>query len=100
MDDAALLAQALSALATAVTQLNAFTAGGGGGGGAPSLLDPFDASTPFDLSSRAGSTAYATASAALDKTWDGMPDTLPSFVVCLRICAAEVKWDATIPHGI
>jgi hypothetical protein len=105
MADADALAQALTALAAAVTQLNAYTAGGGGGGGGPPppagpLLDPFDASTPFDLSSRAGSTAYATASSALDETWDGMPDTLPSFVVCLRIRSAEVKWDAPDHHGI
>jgi hypothetical protein len=104
------LAQALVALAAAVTQLNAYTAGGGGGGGAGAgggggappgpLLDPFDAATPFDLAARAGSTAYATACSALDETWDGMPDTLPAFVVCLRIRSAEVKWDAAAPNGI
>jgi hypothetical protein len=64
------------------------------------LLDPFDAAPPFDLSSRAGSTAYATACSALDETWDGMPDTLPSFVVCLRIRSAEVKWNSPAPKGI
>ena len=100
VDHNAVLAQALTALATAVTQLNAYTAGAGGAGGAVPLLDPFDESTPFNLSARAGSTAYATACSALDETWDGMPDTLPSFVVCLRIRSAEVKWNAAAPHGI
>jgi hypothetical protein len=101
---AAALATALTALANAVAQLNTITAASGGGGGgtaAPGpLLDPFDVSTPSDLPSRAGSMAYATACSALDETWDGLPDTLLSFGVCLRIRSAEVKWDAAAPNGI
>jgi hypothetical protein len=92
MADPDALAAALAALAAAVTQLDTLTAGGGAGGGAvprTPLLDPFDAATPFDLSSRAGSTAYAIACSALNQTWDGMPDTLPSFVVCRRIRSAD-----------
>jgi hypothetical protein len=101
--DAAALATALASLATAITQLNANNAGGGAGGagGNPApLLDPFAATAPFDLSSRAGSTAYSTACSVLEEIWDGTPNTLPSFLVCLRIRADEVKWDAADPHGI
>jgi hypothetical protein len=106
MADPDALAAALAALAAAVTQLNTLTAGAAIGPGAVAaaprapLLDPFDTTTPFDLSSWAGSTAYATACSALDETWNGMPDTLPSFVVCLRIRSAEVKWNSPAPNGI
>ena len=64
------------------------------------LLDPFQTNDPFDLSSRAGSVAYATACSALTKIWDGTPDKLPSFIVAIRICAAAVNWNAPAPHGI
>jgi hypothetical protein len=103
--DAVALAAALTSLATAITQLNANNAGAGHGvgvDGAPvgPLLDPFAETTPFYLSARAGSTAYATACSTLTEIWDGTPNTLPSFLACLRIRADEVNWNATAPHGI
>lgn len=101
MADSAVLAAALTALANAVATLNTNNAAAAA---APTvrqpLLDPFDSSAPFDLSSRAGSVAFAAASAALDESWDGSVETFPSFIVTLRIRASEVKWNAVAPQGI
>jgi hypothetical protein len=97
-------------LATALTNLTAVIQGlqgGGGGGGAAAapaplapILDPFASPAPFDLSSRAGSHAFASASAALDFVWDGSTAGFPPFVSALRDRASECRWDATAPQGI
>lgn len=60
----------------------------------PQVFDPFASSDAFDLSSRSGAAAYATASAPLDDIWDGDTSTFPSFVISLRIRAREGGWDA------
>ena len=60
----------------------------------------FDATTPFDLSTRSGSSAYAKASSPLTEKWDGSIDKFPNFIVALMSRASESKWDATAPHGI
>ena len=60
----------------------------------PQVFDPFASDAAFDLSTRSGSTAYATISAPLDEIWNGDTSTFPSFVVSLRIRAKEGKWDA------
>lgn len=60
----------------------------------PQVFDPFASNAAFDLSSRSGSSAYATISAPLDDIWNGDTSTFPSFVVSLRIRAKEGKWDA------
>jgi hypothetical protein len=64
------------------------------------VLDLFDASSPFDLGSCAGNTAYVKACSALDTKWDGSIDKFPSLITGLRDCAIEAKWDAVSPHGI
>ena len=64
------------------------------------VFDPFDSNDPFDLSTRAGSTAYTTISAPLDEIWDGHVSTFPSFIVALRLRGEEGKWNAPAPHGI
>jgi hypothetical protein len=88
MADAAVLAAALTALANAVATLNTNNAANAVAAAAPtvrhSLLDPFDSNDLFDLCSRAGSVAFAAASAPLDESWDGSVDTFPSFIVTLR----------------
>lgn len=111
---------ALMAIAAALNSFNnnnaavmaALTAGGIGaagaaGGGAPIInpiinphLDPIFQPTAFDLSSRAGSTAYLRACEKLDETWNGAVEKFPAFVLALRIRADEFNWDAPAPHGI
>jgi hypothetical protein len=97
--DAATLAAALRDLVTAIAALNANAGGGGAGARAP-LLDPFASTDPSNLSSRAGVAAYETACSALDEVWDGTPDKLPAFVICLRIRANDVQWNGADPQGI
>ena len=98
------LIAAVNALTTLITTLNAAGTLGGGAVAAPTaatpLLDPFASTLPFDLASRAGSSAFNDASAPLDVTWDGTPDTFPSFIISLRIRAAECNWNAPAPQGI
>ena len=96
------LAAALAALAAAINNL---PGGGGappagGAAAAPPVLDPYTSAEPFDLSSRAGSTAFANASSALDETWDGTVANFPSFLIALRIRANEVRWDVAGDTGI
>jgi hypothetical protein len=67
---------------------------------APMVQDPFSSSDAFDLSSRAGESAFKQAGAPLDTIWDGTTATFPSFIVALRIRAAEARWDATDGTGI
>lgn len=64
------------------------------------VLQLFDDSSPFDLSSRAGSSAMAKASSALGSTWDGSINKLPPFLTALKTRAREAKWNAPAPHGI
>ena len=64
------------------------------------ILDPFNATSPFDLGTRAGSFAWSQACSPLTVKWDGNIENLPPFLIALRIRAQEVKWDAPPPHGI
>ena len=64
------------------------------------ILDAFESIHPFDLVSRAGSYAFAKASAPLDETWDSTIKQSPSFVISLCVCASEVHWNAPAPQGI
>ena len=57
------------------------------------LLDLFDSDQPFDLSTRAGSSAFNQACGALDLKWNGLVDTFPAFVTSLQLRAREVGWD-------
>jgi hypothetical protein len=90
------LAAALNAIAVALANLNQ---------PAPHVpaapvLDPFSSAGPFDLASRAGSTAFASACAPLDDPWDGTVETFPSFIIALRIRSSEAHWNAADPQGI
>jgi hypothetical protein len=67
---------------------------------APPVLDPFSSAGPFDLASRAGSTAFASACAPLDDPWDGTVETFPSFIIALRIRSSKAHWNAADPQGI
>ena len=64
------------------------------------VLQLFDDSSPFDLSSRAGSAAMSKASSPLGPTWDGTIDKLPPFLTALKARAREAKWNAAAPNGI
>jgi len=64
------------------------------------LLDPFASPNAFDLSSRAGSSAFHTASAPLSNTWDGDVDSFPPFVIALKLRAREMHWTAAPPTGV
>jgi hypothetical protein len=92
------LANALQAIANALANLGPPAAPA-----APAhqpVLDPYSSTAPFDLSSRAGSTAFSAACAALDDTWDGTIETFPSFIIGLRIRASEIHWNSAQPQGI
>ena len=99
------LAQALAALAAAITNNNAAIATALANlqqqphAHGPQL-DPIFLDEPLDLSSRAGNAAYVRACAKLDETWDGTVEKFPSFVISLRIRASESNWDAAPPRGI
>ena len=98
------LAQALQALTQVLTNLqnqNPAPPANPNANAAPApLLDPFATNDPFDLSSRAGSLAFATACSALDDEWDGTTETFPPFLISLKIRAAEVGWNAAGDSGI
>jgi hypothetical protein len=64
------------------------------------VLQHYDAATPFDLSSRSGSSAYEKACSALPDKWDGSVEKLPNFIIALMTRASESKWDAPAPNGI
>ena len=57
------------------------------------LLNLYDSDQPFDLSTRAGSSAFNQACEPLDAKYDGTVDTFPAFVTSLRLRAREVGWD-------
>ena len=64
------------------------------------ILHLFDDATPFDMASRAGSSAMTTASSPLSDLWDGSIDKLPAFLTSLKKRARQAKWNAIAPHGI
>jgi hypothetical protein len=64
------------------------------------VLDPFESNAPLDLSTRTGSTAFATACAALEEPWNGNVETFPAFIISPRIRAGEVHWNSQVPTGI
>lgn len=95
------------ALLTAINALTTFlTTNAGAAAGPPAqvphipLLDPFASPNAFDISSRAGSTAFHTASSALLNPWNGEVDSFPPFVIALKLRAREMHWTAVAPTGI
>ena len=107
MTDAQATAQAFTDIAAALQLLQAAAAGARGPAAQnpqvaahTPLLDLFDEATPFDMSSRAGSTAMTIASAALGEKWDGTVTKLPTFLLSLKQRAQDVKWNGAAPHGI
>jgi hypothetical protein len=97
MADQQALAAAFTNIATILQQLQVQ--------GAPhaptaAVLQQYDAATPFDLSSRAGSSAFEKACSPLSDKWDGSVEKLPNFIISLQTRATECKWDAPAPNGI
>ena len=66
----------------------------------PPVLDPFASTDPFDLSSRAGASAYQLSSSPLDELWDGTVASFPSMVLSLCLRFRECRWNASSPQGI
>jgi hypothetical protein len=97
------LATALTALAAAISTLTNQNAAAAAAAAPPPpavhtvVLDPFESNEPFDLSTRTGSTAFATACAALKEPWNGTVETFPAFIISLRIRAGEVHWNSQVP---
>jgi hypothetical protein len=95
------IADALAALAGAIATMNANNI-------ANNVAPPphvaitifFDNVSPFDLSSRAGSTAFQQAYTALDEPWDGTVNSFPAFILAVKMQSTEVRFDAPAPQGI
>jgi hypothetical protein len=64
------------------------------------VLQHYDAATPFDLGSRAGSSAFDKACSPISDKWDGSIAKLPSFIISMQTHASECKWNAPDPNGI
>lgn len=62
-------------------------------------LDPFASDLPFDLTSRSGSQAFNTASAALEETWDGTIHTFPSILITF-VCELLKSRGMNLPHAV
>ena len=92
------LTNAITLLGNILTQMQAHLPAGGQA--TTPVLTLFDDSTPFDMASRAGSTAMTHASAALSAKWDGSILKLPAFLAALKKRAHEAKWYAPAPNGI
>ena len=99
MADQADLTQALAQIATALQAIQAQAQQQPAVARQP-MLELFDASSPFDLSTRAGNAAYAKACSGLEDKWDGSIEKFPSLITGLRDRAIEAKWNATAPNGI
>lgn len=112
--DMHMLANALNNIAT-LLQINQGGGGVDGGGAAGNggaaagaaaavatapLLNLFLSSEPFDLRTRAGSTAHSEASAALDVTWSGDVAGYPEVVHAFAARARKCNWDARTAQGI
>jgi len=87
------IASALQDLATAVAALRPVVA-------PTKVQDPFATKDPFDLDTQSGSNAYSTISSPIGQLWDGTVESFPSFLVAIRICAKQGKWNATGNQGI
>ena len=86
MADNAALAAAIQALTTVLTALQQQNAGGAAAAAAPAgpQLDPIFQNAPFDLSSRAGSAAFARTAEKLGEPWDGSVEGFPTFIINLK----------------
>jgi hypothetical protein len=105
MADNAILATALTALADVTANLNNANVAAANTPPPPPavhaiVLDLFSSNAPFDLSTRTGSSAFTTASAALDNPWDGTVENFPVFIISLHIRSGEVRWNSAAPTGI
>ena len=54
------------------------------------VLYPFVSNLPFEISSRAGSTAFQLTCASLDVTWDVDNSKFPPFLVAIKIRVTEI----------
>jgi hypothetical protein len=100
--DNAVLATALTTLADAIANLNNANVAAAPPPPAAHtvILDPFASNAPFDLSTRTGSSAFTTASTALEDPWGGTVKNFPAFIVSLHIRVGEVHWNSAAPTGI
>jgi hypothetical protein len=100
------VAAALTLLANAITAMNANNAASTAAANAAALsrntptVDFFDNNLPFDLATRAGGEAFKQACLPLDLPWDGAVDTLPAFIIALKIRTKEIRLNAAAPYGI
>jgi hypothetical protein len=95
------VADALTALAGAIATMNANNlANNAARLPHVAITDFFDNVSPFDLSTRAGSTAFQQACTALDEPWDGPVDAFPAFIIAVKMRSTEVRFDAPAPQGI
>ena len=62
--------------------------------------DLFASNQPFNLAHQSGLAAYEQACAPLKSKWNGGPSDYPTFLIELRDCARDCKWDASGTTGI
>ena len=89
-----------TALANALNALSATVAGIRPAAVNLKVYDTFVSDDPLDFSSWSEYSAYDKISAPQDISWNGDILSPPSFVVSLRICAREGKWNAPRDEGI
>ena len=82
------LANALQALTAVLQTFQANPPASPAAAAHVNILDAFESINPFVIGSRAGSYAFAKASAPLDETWDGTIKQFPSFIISLRVRAS------------
>jgi hypothetical protein len=92
--------QIATALTNIANVLAALQANQAGNATAPPTLQLYDASTPFNLYTRIGSSAWEKACAPLDVKWDGTIDKLPAFIIALKTRGLAAKWNAPAPNGV
>ena len=98
--DPAALANALQALTAALQTLQANPPAAPAAAAHVNILGAFESIHHFYLGYRAGSYAFAKASAPLEKTWNGTIEQFPSFIISLHIRESKVCWNAPAPQGI
>ena len=98
--DPAALSNALQALTAVLQTLQTNTPAAPDAAAHVNIMDAFESIHSFDLGSRAGSYAFAKASAPLDETWDGTIKKFPSIIISLLFHALEFFWNAPAPQGI
>ena len=63
------------------------------------VKNDFATKSPFNLDTHFRASAYTTVSSPLNERWNGEVNTFPSFLVALRVCSKQGKWDVTGDQG-